>query len=70
MSLQKCIFGVKINMIDRPCVNSVDLDQIIIGSTEMYFWSEINMIDRPCVNSVDLDQTIIGSTEMYFWSEN
>ena len=54
-------------MIDKPRLNSVDPDQTMNGSTEMYFFGvKINMIDRPCVNSVDPDQTMNGSTEMYF----
>ena len=53
-------------MIDRPCVKSVDPDQKMNGSTEMYFLGmKINMIDRPCVKSVDPDQKMNGFTEMY-----
>ena len=67
MGRQKCIFRVKINLIERPCVNSVDPDQTMHGSyRNVFFGVKINMIDRPCVNSVDPDQTMNVSTEMYF----
>ena len=57
-------------MIDRSCVNSVDPDQTMDGSSEMdFFGVKFNMIDRPCINSVDPDQTMNESTEMDFWSE-